>query len=281
MLPVVLAAFSAVIWGAGDFCGGKATRRASALPVTVVAQLAGLPVVVLGLALIPATSPQASDVGWGALAGVAGFVGIVLLYRGLAAGAMAIFAPVTAVTAALVPLGAGLVLDDPPGTLALIGVCCAIIAIGLMSVQVAASGRQAAVVTPRLLLLALAAGTMFGLFFTVLGRAGDDAGMWPVLGVRVGSITLGLLLVARQRVSLRLDRPVLRWTATAGVFDITANALYLLAAQRGLLSVVAPIAALYPASTVLLALLVDRERLRPIQVAGLGLAATSLVLVAS
>ncbi len=281
MLPVVLAAFSAVIWGAGDFCGGKATRRASALPVTVVAQLAGLPVVVLGLALIPATSPQASDVGWGALAGVAGFVGIVLLYRGLAAGAMAIFAPVTAVTAALVPLGAGLVLDDPPGRLALIGVCCAIIAIGLMSVQVAASGRQAAVVTPRLLLLALAAGTMFGLFFTVLGRAGDDAGMWPVLGVRVGSITLGLLLVARQRVSLRLDRPVLRWTATAGVFDITANALYLLAAQRGLLSVVAPIAALYPASTVLLGLLVDRERLRPIQVAGLGLAATSLVLVAT
>jgi uncharacterized membrane protein len=74
---------------------------------------------------------------------------------------------------------------------------------------------------------------------------------------------------------------VLRLTVTAGVFDITANALYLLAAQRGLLSVVAPIAALYPASTVLLALLVDRERLRPIQLAGLGLAATALVLVAT
>lgn len=280
MLPVVLAAFSALIWGAGDFCGGKATQRARALPVTVVAQLAGLPVVVLGLVLISATSPRPSDLGWGALAGVAGFVGLVLLYRGLAAGAMAIFAPVTAVTAAVVPLGAGLVLDESPGTLALIGVCCAIIAIGLMSVQVAASGRQA-VVTPRLILLALAAGTMFGVFFILLGRAGDNAGMWPVLGVRVGSITLGLLLVARQRVSLRLDRPVLRWTVTAGVFDITANALYLLAAQRGLLSIVAPVAALYPASTVLLALLVDRERLRPVQLAGLGLAATALVLVAA
>lgn len=280
MLPVVLAAFSALIWGAGDFCGGKATQRGRALPVTVVAQLAGLPVVVLGLVLISATSPRPSDLGWGALAGVAGFVGLVLLYRGLAAGAMAIFAPVTAVTAAVVPLGAGLVLDESPGTLALIGVCCAIIAIGLMSVQVAASGRQA-VVTPRLILLALAAGTMFGVFFILLGRAGDNAGMWPVLGVRVGSITLGLLLVARQRVSLRLDRPVLRWTVTAGVFDITANGLYLLAAQRGLLSIVAPVAALYPASTVLLALLVDRERLRPVQLAGLGLAATALVLVAA
>jgi drug/metabolite transporter (DMT)-like permease len=280
VLPVVLAAFSALIWGAGDFCGGKATQRARALPVTVVAQLAGLPVVVLGVALISATSPRPSDVGWGSVAGVAGFVGLLLLYRGLAAGAMAIFAPVTAVTAAVVPLGAGLALDDPPGTLALIGVCCAIIAIGLMSVQVAASGR-AAVVTPRLLLLALAAGTMFGVFFSILGRAGENAGMWPVLGVRVGSITLGLLLVAQQRVSLRLDRPVRRWTVTAGVFDITANALYLLAAQRGLLSVVAPIAALYPASTVLLALLVDRERLRPVQLAGLGLAITALVLVAT
>jgi drug/metabolite transporter (DMT)-like permease len=277
---VVPAALSALIWGAGDFCGGKATQRARALPVTVVAQLAGLPVVVLGLVLISATSPRPSDLGWGALAGVAGFVGLVLLYRGLAAGAMAIFAPVTAVTAAVVPLGAGLVLGESPGTLALIGVCCAIIAIGLMSVQVAASGRQA-VVTPRLILLALAAGTMFGVFFILLGRAGDNAGMWPVLGVRVGSITLGLLLAARQRVSLRLDRPVLRWTVTAGVFDITANALYLLAAQRGLLSVVAPVAALYPASTVLLAFLVDRERLRPIQLAGLGLAATALVLVAT
>jgi drug/metabolite transporter (DMT)-like permease len=280
VLSVVLAAFSALIWGAGDFCGGKATQRARALPVTVVAQLAGLPVVVLGLVLISATSPRPSDLGWGALAGVAGFAGLVLLYRGLAAGAMAIFAPVTAVTAAVVPLGAGLALGESPGTLALIGVCCAIIAIGLMSVQVAASGRQA-VVTPRLILLALAAGTMFGVFFVLLGRAGDNAGMWPVLGVRVGSITLGLLLVARQRVSLRLDRPVVRWTVTAGVFDITANALYLLAAQRGLLSVVAPVAALYPASTVLLALLVDRERLRPVQLAGLGLAATALVLVAT
>ena len=39
--------------------------------------------------------------------------------------------------------------------------------------------------------------------------------------------------------------------------------------------------ALYPVSTVLLAMLIERERMRPIQLAGLGLAATALVLVAS
>src|SRR4249920_2687229 len=149
VLALLLAASSALIWGAGDFCGGKATRRSrAALPVTVVSQVAGLPVLALGVLLISAPSPQPSDVGWGALAGMAGFVGIVLLYRGLAAGAMAIFAPITAVAAAVVPLGVGLVLDDQPGTLALVGVCCAIIAIALMSLQVAGSGRHA-VVTPR------------------------------------------------------------------------------------------------------------------------------------
>ena len=72
-----------------------------------------------------------------------------------------------------------------------------------------------------------------------------------------------------------------RWTSIAGCLDIAANALYVLAAARGVLSIVAPIASLYPVSTVLLALSVDKERVRPVQLAGLGLAATALVLVAT
>ena len=75
-------------------------------------------------------------------------------------------------------------------------------------------------------------------------------------------------------------RPVSRWVVVAGVGDIAANWLYLLALADGLLSVVAPIAALYPVSTVLLALTIDKERVRPMQIAGLGLAAAALVLTA-
>jgi uncharacterized membrane protein len=78
-----------------------------------------------------------------------------------------------------------------------------------------------------------------------------------------------------------LTRPALRWALVAGPLDVLANVLYALAAARGMLSVVAPISALYPVSTVLLALTLERERLRPVQVAGLGLAATALVLVAT
>ena len=282
MDALLLAASSALLWGTGDFCGGKATQRAAALPVALLSQLLGLPVLVVCVLLTTTTAPRPADLLWGVVAGFAGFIGIVLLYRGLAAGAMAIFAPVTAVTAAVVPLGVGLLVDEPPGALALAGVGCAVVAIGLMSLTSSGGGGRSGPVSRGLLGLALAAGAMFGAFFAVLGKTGGpDSGLWPLVGVRTGSIALGLVLVLGTGASLRLGRPVPRLAAVAGMFDIAANALYVLAAQRGLLSIVAPIAALYPASTVLLALAVDRERIRPIQAAGLGLAATALVLVAS
>lgn len=276
MLSIVLAAASAAVWGTGDFSGGRASRRADALAVTVVSQIVGLPVLAVCLAFVGGT-PTVTGLVWGAGAGVAGFVGIVLLYRGLAQGAMALFAPVTAVTAAVVPLAVGLILDRAPSPLALTGSVCAVLAIGLVSLS---GGRTQ--INPRLVGLALASGLMFGLFFTLLGRAGGvSAGLWPVVAVRVGSIGVGLLAVARQRTSLRLRGEALRWSLVAGPLDILANVLYALAAARGALSVVAPISALYPVSTVLLALSVDRERLRLVQFAGLGLAATALVLVAT
>jgi drug/metabolite transporter (DMT)-like permease len=278
VLPILLAAISAAVWGSGDFCGGKATQRSNALAVTVFSQVVGLPILGLALLLLPGGSPSVRAIGWGAVAGIAGFVGILLLYRGLAQGAMAIFAPVTAVSSALIPLIVGLALDRAPSPLALAGAGCAIVAIGLVSL----TGGGATKVTPRLILLALASGAMFGIFFTLLGRAGGGSvGLWPLLGVRVASVGAGLAMVARTRPSLRLTGAALRWATVAGPLDIGANVLYVLAAARGLLSVVAPVAALYPVSTVLLAFAVDRERVRAVQFAGLGLAATALVLVAS
>ena len=61
---------------------------------------------------------------------------------------------------------------------------------------------------------------------------------------------------------------------------MTANVTFLLATQRGLVSVVAVIASLYPAGTVLLAMVVTGERLSAAQGAGLAAAAAALVLIA-
>ncbi len=126
--------------------------------------------------------------------------------------------------------------------------------------------------------IALLSGLCFGLFFTLLGQSTEAAGMWPLAAGRISSIVVGVLLMARIGMPFRLPRPVVGWTVLAGTLDVVANALYLAAVLQGHLSIVAAIASLYPASTVLLALAVDRERLRPVQIAGLGLAAAALVL---
>ncbi len=217
-----------------------------------------------------------SDVGWGAGAGIAGFLGIVLLYYSLSTGAMAVAAPITAVTGAALPVAAGLIMEGAPSAVTLIGVGCAVAAIGLVSIGPRAGGRA----TARIVGTALLSGAMFGLFFILIAQTSDESGMWPLVAARATSIPLGLTLVAVRGATLRMPRRIAGWLVLAGAGDIGANALYLLAVRDGLLSVVAPIAALYPVSTVLLALAVDKERVRPIQVVGLGLAATALVLTA-
>jgi drug/metabolite transporter (DMT)-like permease len=273
VLPALLAALSAVLWGTGDFCGGKATRRSSALAVTVLSQLAGLPVLAGCVAIFGGVLTW-SALGWGAGAGLAGVTGINLLYRGLSQGAMAIFAPVTAVTAAVVPLLFGLLTQHFPGTVPLIGAACAVVAIGLVSLT---GGHSP--VSPVMIGLALAAGFCFGVFFILIAHAGHGAGIWPVVGARTTAVLAALAAALATRTSLVIAPTALRWAVVAGSFDLFANALYVLAARDGQLAVVAPIASLYPVSTVLLALLVDRERVRPVQLAGLGMAATALVLV--
>lgn len=274
MLPIVLAAVSAIAFGTADFSGGKASRHTDPIAVTVVSQLLSLPLLIVLVLVVPGT-PAGVDLAWGLLAGVAGAAGVVLLYRALATGVMAVVAPVTAITAAVVPIVAGLVVADSPGAVALGGAALAVVAIALVSLgERGGAGR----VSGRVIGTALAAGLFFGIFFALLGQADESAGMWPVLAVRVSSITFGLALAARTGVRLRLGRRVLGWAAAAGLLDSAANALFLAAAGRGHLSVVAAIASLYPASTVLLALAVDRERLRPVQLAGLGFAAAALVL---
>lgn len=270
----MLAAVSAIAFGTADFSGGKASRHAHPIAVTVVSQLLSLPLLLVLVLVVPGT-PAPLDLAWGLLAGVAGAAGVMLLYRALATGVMAVVAPVTAITAAVVPIIAGLFLAHSPGALALGGAGLAVVAIALVSLgERGGAGR----LSGRVIGTALAAGLLFGIFFALLGQADESAGMWPVLAVRVSSIAFGLALVARTGASLRLGRRVLGWTAAAGLLDSAANALFLAAAGRGHLSVVAAIASLYPASTVLLALAVDRERLRPVQLAGLGFAAAALVL---
>jgi drug/metabolite transporter (DMT)-like permease len=209
-----------------------------------------------------------------------------MLYRGLASGAMAVVAPITGVTGAALPVAVGLLTDAAPSAPTLVGVGCAVAAIGLVSLGSGSgrtdsdSTRRPASVRWRIVGSALLAGAVFGHFFVLFDQTAADSGLWPVAALRLGSIATGLMLVRIRREPMLPPRSAVPWLLVAGFGDIGANALYLIAAREGVLTVVAPVAALYPVSTVLLALVIDHERVRPIQVGGLGLAAAALVLTA-
>jgi drug/metabolite transporter (DMT)-like permease len=279
-VPVLLALASSLFYGSADFLGGLASRRSAVLPVVVVSQAAGLAVLALLVPLLPAAHPTAAALAWGAAAGLTGGAGVALLYRALAIGPMSVVAPVTAVCALSVPVVVGLGLGERPGAVALAGVLAAVAGIVLISREPGSGeGEGRAGGISRGVWYALASGVVIGVFYVCLARTGTSAGLWPLLVARAVSVSLfaALGFVRRQRVVP--PRDAMRVVLASGVLDMLANVLYLLAVRGGMMSIVSPLASLYPAATVVLAAVVLRERLRRSQAIGLACAAAAVALI--
>jgi uncharacterized membrane protein len=277
LVSVGLGLASAVSWGAGDFSGGLASRRASAHGVVVISQCVGI-VLLVGLAVvIGETPPPTGKLVWAALAGVGGAGGLLGLYRALAIGQMGIAAPVSAVVGAIVPVLAGAVSEGPPGTLRVLGFGLALTAVWLL----AAPGPTGRSLGARGLALPAAAGVGFGLFLVLIHQVGGSAVLWPLAVARASSLALlaGAGVVAGGlRVPGRSD---LGLTGLAGALDAAGNAFFVLAAQAGRLDAAAVLSSLYPASTVALAHVVLRERLGRFQTVGVLLALAAIACVAA
>ncbi|HET7638439.1 MAG TPA: EamA family transporter [Ktedonobacteraceae bacterium] len=275
LATVLFGLAASLAWGSGDFSGGLATRRASALSVVVAAHAIGLVLLVM-LALVWSEAfPSTLDMLWGGAAGVAGTIGLVSFYRALAVGRMGITAPITAVIAAAVPVIAGAFLQGLPGLFQCIGFILALIAVWFVSRPEGAVGR------PEGLGLALLAGLGFGSFFVLIGRVSPTAIFWPLAAARVTSFlfTLALVLVRRQEILPKLTTFPL--VLLAGVLDVAGNAFFVMATHTGRLDVAAILSSLYPAATVLLAWIILRERVSRWQGLGILLALLAIPLISS
>ena len=276
-MAVLFALSSAAVYGAADFLGGLASRRASVFGVVALSQVAGLVALVLLLPWLGGPVRPA-DLAWAAAAGLAGAAGLVLFFRTLARGVMSVIAPITAVTAAAVPVLVGLLGGNRIGVSAALGIAMALCAVVLVSAEGGLAALRAA--RPTSVVPALLAGSAFGLFFVLLDRTSSDAGLTPLVASRLASVALVVLIAVVGKQSLRVPRTALPLVLASGVGDMTANALFLLATQQdGQLAIVGVLAALYPVSTVVLAQVVLRERLVRAQLAGLGAAVAAVVLI--
>jgi drug/metabolite transporter (DMT)-like permease len=275
LATVVFGLASAISWGAGDFSGGLAAKRAPVFGVLAVGHGVGLLLLIVLALVWGEPLPPATDLGWGLAAGLAGAVGLASLYRALAIGQMGLVAPLSAVLTAALPALFGMISDGVPGALKLVGFVLALVGIWLVAGTGAAVGLRDGTG------LAVLAGCGFGLFFILVHRAGASAVFWPLTAARIGSLALVLpVAIARRQLlppNLRLVAPAL----LSGTLDAAGNAFFVLAAQTGRLDVAAILASLYPASTVLLAALLLGERVQRVQAVGIVAALAAIALIAS
>ena len=300
MLTAVFSLAGALVFGAADFLGGLAAKRVSALLATAVASLTGGVLLLAFLPLLGGTWTR-HDVFWGVISGVAGAVAISLLYACLAIGPMSILSPLTALVSAVVPMVWGLMVGGE--RFAVLGYW----ALGLALVAVVLVGvvPERGAVRPSLrgILMAIGSGIAIGAFFITIDQTTPESGAVPLLINRGVNATimfgalgaLALVGAARTRrrgtaatTTERMPQPKsvgaaiaptrsststgVRRAIACGAVDVVANGLLLIGIRAGDLSVAAVLGAMYPAGTILLAALVLKERIAPVQWAGLVLA---------
>ena len=284
-MAVVLALVSALAYGLSDFIGGLVARRTSAWSVAVVGSMTAAICTAVVAAFVPG-EPAVGHFAWALLAGLGSGAGAGFLYRGFAAGRMGVVAPVSAVGAAVVPLLVGVVSGERPALLAWVGIAVALPGIWLVSREPVPEDalhvrpdRHPA--TAEGVVDGLLAGLGFGVLFAALGQIPDSAGLWPLALTQLLSVPAVVVIAGLLREQW-LPRHQAAWHAVwCGLLSTVATATFLLATQRGFLTISGVLASLYPAFTILLAAVVLKEHIHRAQGVGLALCGGAVALVAA
>jgi drug/metabolite transporter (DMT)-like permease len=295
----VAALLAALLWGGGDFAGGFATKRGSPLQIIAIAQ--GLDVLLLIAACLWRHTPVPSmtALAWGFGGGLLNGLGLICLYTALAMAEMGLAAALAGLLTAALPVVADAFLEGVPAPRQLAGFLLAAVAIWRIAAAPTDAPREQ---QKRSLILASLAGVGFGLFLICSRQASREALLWPLLLSRLAGVLVALVLLAIYRNPRDRNeelsketaggelRAVLAWqplTAAvvwlgivAGTLDVAGNLLYMWATEIGRMDMAAVLASLYPASTIVLALVILRERPTRGQAVGMGLALAALLLIA-
>lgn len=274
-MEVLLGGLSSVLYGIADFLGGEASRKVTAATVVVWSGVLSFPFLLV-VGVILGGDAGLSDYVYGALSGMSGAVGLVMLFAGLARGRAAVVAPLAAALGAVVPVVVGILSGDRPSTTAWIGVAIAAPAIALSAwVKDDGGSVQAG------LLYGTVAGISFGAFASLIGQTNPDSSLLPLIVARGSLVVLivGLSMAGVWAVERFSSAPRSLVVANS-ILDVTANVSLLYALRAGSFALAAVAGSFYPAVTVILARTVNGEHLRKRQMAGIGLTLFALALIA-
>ena len=283
-LPALAAA---LLWGGGDFSGGMGVKHAggsmgAALRVVLLSHAMSFSVLVAVAWLRGDPFPHGAPLLWGIAAGVAAGAALTAFYIALSRGAMGASAAVSGLLAAAIPSVISAVTEGTPGWLHICGFLVAGVAIWMIAAGPNAEAKTADIGT---IWLAVGGGIGFGVYFVALKMAGVTGVIWPLATARMGSLGLcSLLLVGmllrsgnKGEAKAAVSRKVVIWAASTALLDTSGNLLFIAATRAGRLDVASVLASLYPASTILMAAWMLRER--PTRRQGLGMATAAVAVV--
>ena len=276
MLSIVYGLLSAIGWGAADFIGGLASKRTSAYRVLFLAELSGLILLLIISLSIGEPVPSLPAWLWSGIASGMGTFGLLVLYRALAEGQMTVAISVSALLAACIPVVVGSVTQGFPEPLTFLGFGLALASIWAISQSSEHTDWR---VSLRALLPPLIAGFFFGFYFVAIHEATREAFFWPLVSARLAGTLVMLCYAAVKRGPVMPDRSLWPLVAFGGMLDVTGNVFYVLSAQTGRLDVAAVLSSLYPGATVVLAVLMIKERVSSIQKLGVLFALIVILLL--
>ncbi len=276
----MLALLSAIGFGVSDFAGGIAARRIPALRVVLLSYPVAL-VLLSGLAVGVGGPISSGAIGWGLACGIALGLGGWWFYAALGSGPISVVSPLSAVLTAGVPVGVGLAEGERPSVVAGVGIVLALVAVVLVSREATDEDVKPHRFTPRVAWLTLGAGVAFGLNFVFISHAPAESQLWPLMFARLAAAVL-VIVAAASVGELRLPTGTpLKLALGAALLDVGGNIAMLLALRDSPLSLASVLISLFPAVTVVLAIVVLRERTHRWQVVGMVLAAVSVALIAA
>ncbi|OGO72380.1 MAG: hypothetical protein A2Z49_10545 [Chloroflexi bacterium RBG_19FT_COMBO_56_12] len=276
ILGISFALLSAAIWGSGDFSGGLAARKNGPFQVLVMTSMVGVVILVICGLIWGETLPAWCDIQWAALAGLTGAFGIAALFRALSLGCAATAAPTSAVITAIVPVLFAILTIGLPGWEKLLGFGLALLGIWLVARSPGGQTED----NRKGMLLALLAGLGFGSFFVLIAQVSADTLFYPLVASRTVSLGVALVMTAlgRQKLPNPIQYPV---ALLSGILDTGGNVFYLLATQHTRLDVAAVLSSLYPAATVILSILILKERVSGWQWLGVACCLGAVMLIVS
>ena len=274
-MAALLALGASLSWGVGDFLGGVKARAMPALMVLAASQPFGL--AALGVAIAVRGTPLPGDeVAWSALSAVLGTIGLFAFYRGMAAGAISVVAPIAALSAGIPVIWGVAVSGDHVSSLQAFGFAAAIGGSVAASLELRQGRAQLAAGVGWAVLAMLA----FGAYYIPMHAASTQDWLWPAFLFRCTSVTLVWSVVLIRRMRPTGLRGHWLGLIAIGLLDTGGNALFAAASSsHGLLSVVSVLASLYPVVTVILARLLLGESVDRTQDVGVVLVLVGVVLI--